>query len=103
MGSTLEVDPVIGVNQKIIELNIAPEIVYEADKAVFQEWKTNAVTASTEQPVFYALKCTTAISLVAGQYHMAGVLTPHSLETKRPDSSRKVLMFVKADILQLGR
>jgi hypothetical protein len=102
VGITLEVDPVIGADGVSVDLNIAPEIVYQNDDTLFAKWKTKEAEAEITQPVFYSLKMSTSITLISGQAHLAGVLSPKD-EKGRRDGSRKVLLFVRADILLAGK
>lgn len=103
VGITLEVDPVIGADGFTVEVNIAPEIVYENEPTVLAKWKTKEAEAEVTEPVFYSLKLSTAISLITGQPHMAAVLSPRNEKTGKRDSERKVLVFVRADILIVGK
>jgi len=102
VGVTLEVDPVVDSNGVTVELNIAPEIVYEGEPSILAKWKTKEVEIDVSQPVFYSVKLSTAIAMVSGQSHLAAITSPRNEKTGKRDGTRKVLVFVRADILFVG-
>ncbi len=102
VGLTLEVDPVVDADNITIELNIAPELVYENEDNVFAIWETDEATTFVEQPTFFVMKFSTAVTLTDGQPLLATVHTPRDKDGKR-DGTKKVLAFVRADILRHDR
>ncbi len=101
VGTTFEVDPVVGADGITIELNLAPEIVYHAGNTVYGKWKTPEAETEVTQPEFYTMKVSTAITTISGQYQLVTSATPNN-EGGDPDRERKVLVFVRADILAVG-
>jgi hypothetical protein len=49
-------------------------------------------------PDFYTLRLNTALTLVSGQYALAGALSPKD-DKGETDMTRKVMVFVKCDVL----
>lgn len=98
VGVTLEIDPVIGSAAALIDLNLSPEIVYHGGT---KQWGSEK-DMTTSVPLFFAAKLTTQITVLTGQYSMAAVLSPMNAATGAADSSRKVMVFVKADLLVVG-
>ena len=53
-------------------------------------------------PNFYVLKVKTGATMIAGQTHMIAALSPKDMEGNT-DQTRKVMVFVRADILSVGK
>lgn len=102
LGSTLEVEPTISDDGKLIDLRFIPEIVYHVGNDTWAEWKDAHGECNVQMPKFYLVRVNTQITLVNGQYAMAAALSPKSKEGF-PDFTRKLMVFVKADVLTVGR
>ncbi|MFT6864060.1 MAG: hypothetical protein ACJAVK_002622 [Akkermansiaceae bacterium] len=101
-GTTLEVEAQIDANNPIVELRLTPTIVYLADTRVVGTWKNEESTVETSLPLFYVLSTKTGATLVAGEPQMIGVHSPHN-ENGLMDPSRKIMLFVRADIIHVGK
>lgn len=100
LGATFEVEPTIGDDGKTIDLRLVPEIVTLIDHSV---WGHSIETNTPiKMPTFYTYRLNTAISVTKGQFHMAGVFTPKDDQNKA-DPAKKLLFFVKAELLAVGR
>lgn len=98
LGSTLEVAPTIGVNDKYVDLQLAPEIVWHTGNTVWVETKDGLGNVSRiEMPQMYKLSVNTAITCLDNQYNLIAVLSPKDQEGVT-DMTRKVMVFVKCDI-----
>ncbi len=99
VGSTLEVESTLGGSDRIIDLRFAPSLVWYEGNTTWQE-RTDPLGNKTaiEMPDFYSLRLEMSLTLIPGQYVMAGVLSPKDDEGKA-DLSRKMMVFVKADTL----
>ncbi|MDF1852340.1 MAG: hypothetical protein P1U85_15985 [Verrucomicrobiales bacterium] len=102
VGTTLEVDPIIGVDNRTIDLNLAPEIVYLLDEVNYGDFESDESNVEVTMPVFYTIKTTTQLTMIDGEYALMGVHSPFNEKTFRSDPERKVLVFVKTDILHVG-
>ncbi len=102
VGTTLEVDPVIGADDRTVDLNLAPELVYLVDHSKWGEYKDGESEVAVEMPAFYTMKVTTQVTVLAGDYLLLGVNSPFNSETSMPDNERKVMVFVKVDMLAIG-
>lgn len=102
LGSTLEIAPVLGMSGKIIDLSFAPEIVYHVKNETWVEWKDIRGEAPIQMPIMYSLRLNTAVTLLDGQTLMAAALSPRG-EDGFPDFSRKIMVFVRCDVLGVGR
>lgn len=102
LGSTLEIEPTVGVDNRIIDLRFAPEIVYHVGNETWSEWKDDRGDSSIRMPTMYSLRINTGITLVAGEHHLVAALSPKD-DKGFPDHSRKWMAFVKADVLTVGR
>ena len=102
LGSTLEIEPTLGADNKLIDLRFAPEIVYHVGNTVWAEWKDQYGSCPVQMPTMYAVRINTAVTLAAGQYCLVAAVSPKSKEGF-PDFSRKLMVFVKGDVLIVGR
>ena len=102
VGFTFEIEPTLGLTDHIIDLRLNPEIIYHVRNEVWAEWKVEHGNALVQLPIFYSLKLNTAVTLVAGQPLMIGALSPRN-EQGVPDENRKLMVFVRAEVLTIGR
>ncbi|MCW1885663.1 hypothetical protein OKA04_13065 [Luteolibacter flavescens] len=102
LGSTLEIEPTLSGNGKIIDLRIAPEIVYHVGNETWAEWKGKYGDASVRMPTMYTLRFTTAATLMDGQPLFVAALSPKG-EDGFPDFKRKLMVFIRCDVLTVGR
>jgi hypothetical protein len=99
VGSTLEIEPTCDDKGKLIDLRFAPDLVWHTGNTVWQERKDILGNPlKMEVPEFYALRSVTALTMKDGAYSLAAVLSPKD-QDGRADLSRKVMMFVKCDVL----
>lgn len=102
LGSTLEVEPNVGANDKIIDLRFAPEIVYHVGNTVWSTWKDKRGTANIEMPKMYSIRTSTGVTVARGEYRLVSAQSPKG-ENGFPDFDRKLMLFVKCDLLTVGR
>ena len=96
VGTTLEVDPVIGADDVTIDLNLSSEIIRENGML---DWPPdNAIPFFTVSlPRFYTMKTTTQVTVRNGRYALLGTCRPlESAEKKRKNPI--VLIFARGDI-----
>lgn len=101
-GSMLEIEPTLGSDNKIIDLRLAPEIVYHVGNRVWAEWKGEHGNSPIQMPTFYVLRFSTAVTLADGQPMFVAALSPKTKEGA-VDYSRKLMVFVRADVITVGR
>lgn len=102
VGSTLEIEPKLSNDHKTIDLRFIPEIVYHVGNEVWAEWKGEHGNSPVQMPTFYTLRLNTAVTLTEGHFMLAAALSPKSKEGI-PDLTRKLMVFVKADVIATGR
>lgn len=102
LGVTLEVDPVIGVDGRTIDLNLAPELVYLTGQESWGKHEAEGSLVEVLVPCIYTVKTTTQVALIAGEYLLMSVQSPRNLETGMTDPERKILIFVKANLIAVG-
>jgi len=102
LGVTVEVDPVLGADDRTIDLNLAPEIVYLADEESWGTHREGGSEVEIRMPIIYTMKMTTQVAVVAGEYFFLGAQSPLNEETRRVDTERRVMMFLKIDLLHVG-
>ena len=98
LGHTVEIAPVLGPDDRIIDLNIAPELAWHTDNTVWQE-TTDGLgnTNRVEMPQMYSLRCHLAITCIDGQYNLIAIQSPKD-QTGRTDFDRKVMVLVRCDV-----
>jgi len=99
-GVTFEVEPNISENGTVVNLRILPEIVMPVRMETWKEYRDHWGDASFRTPVFRTLRLNNSLTLVAGRFDLAGVLTPKPVEPA-PAVRQKVLIFVRADVITL--
>ncbi len=102
VGSTLEIEPVLSSDLKTIDLRFVPEIVYHVGNEVWAEWKGEHGNSPVQMPTFYAIRINTRVTLSEGHYMLAAALSPKNKDGV-PDFTRKLMIFVKADVVETGR
>ncbi len=100
LGTTLEVDPVLGADNTTIDMNMSPENVLLEG---VEKWHHKSVDPrfQTNFPTFYTMKITTQVTGHDGRYIFVGATRP----LKAADPERKnplVLHFVRGDVGSLG-
>jgi hypothetical protein len=95
-GVTFEIEPTLRTNESIIDLRFVPEIVSLLRFDTWMEHKDQWGIANLQRPVFETWRVNSRVSLLAGQFEMVSVITPKSVA---PAVSRKLLVFVRADVI----
>ena len=101
VGVTVEVDPVISADGRIIEINIAPELVRLVGELTYGQGPS-----TSEQPLFESLKLQTAVTVPDGTSFLLGM---HSLESARAGEAgteeeraavrdRRILVFLTTKV-----
>lgn len=101
LGSTMEIEPFLQSDKKHIELRLIPEIVYHVGETVWAEHKDAQGDKSIKMPRIFTMRLNTEIYLACGHPMLAGVLSPKN-DKGFPDFKRKVMVFVKADVVTPG-
>jgi hypothetical protein len=100
VGTTLEVDPVLGANSLTIDLNLAPEIVQLEG---YTSWPNKEMDPlfKADLPMFYTMRTTTQITTIDGRYAFLSTLRPLDARTAE-GRDVLVLLFVRADVGSMG-
>jgi hypothetical protein len=102
LGATLEIEPTLSSDAKVIDLRFVPEIVYHVGNQVWAEWKGEHGNSPIQMPTMYSLRLNTAVTLVDGRPMLVAALSPKGADGF-PDFKRKLMVFVRADVLAAGR
>jgi hypothetical protein len=102
LGSTLEIEPTLGVDNKTIDLRFIPEIVYHVGNQIWAEWKGEHGNSPIQMPTFYCVRLNSAVTLADGKPMFVASLTPKK-QDGTPDCTRKLMVFVRADVITTGR
>jgi hypothetical protein len=99
IGSSLEVEPILSADGKVIDMLVDPELTWHTGSSIWLEEKDNLGNiAKIQMPEIYTMKFHSALSLHAGSILFTAVLSPKDA-AGRADLSRKVMVFVKADVV----
>lgn len=100
-GSTFEVETHLGQDNKIIDVRIVSQQVWHTGENIWCELKDKLgnVYKNTSQD-FYKIGIDTSVTVVSGQYFLLGVVSPKDAKGK-VDSERKVMAFLKCDVLSV--
>jgi len=101
VGSMFEVTPTIEADGHTVTVRLVPEIVYHVKNEIWQEWKDPRGDAHVQMPVFHVLQCNQAVIVMPGQPLLAATLTPKGPDGMA-DASRKIMVFVKCDLIPAG-
>lgn len=102
LGGTLEIEPNLSDDDRVIDVRLLPEIVYHTGNQVWTEWRDDRGKADIQMPDFYTLRISTSVFLADGQPLMIGALSPKN-DKGETDPSRKLMVFARADILTVGK
>jgi len=99
LGYTLELEPSLADDGMTVDLRFAPEAAKFVGEHVYSKWKTPSSETEVKMPTIYTQRINTAFTLISGQFLLAGTFSP---ETEgKVDHSRKVLTFVRAEVLRV--
>lgn len=102
LGSMLECEPILGEDNKTIDLRLESELTWHTGNTVWGESKdTMGNVYKVTMPDFYVMDTNTNVTCIAGQYLMVGALSPKSAEGKLAPE-RKVMVFLKCDVLPVA-
>lgn len=103
LGSTFEIEPNIYHDGRIIEIRMSPQIVKHMGNTKWSTLKDQLGNENhIQMPDFYTMRVTTGVTMSDGTYVFLAALTAEG-EDGSPDYSRKVMVFVKADVIQIGK
>lgn len=102
LGSTLEIEPTLDVSGSLIDLQLIPELIYHTGNHTWQEVTEGKDTYRVQMPDFYKISFNTSMTLIPGQPFLASAASPKD-DQGDADFSKKVLIFVKGDVLTVGR
>lgn len=99
VGSSFEVEPYIGENDKIIDIRILTQYIWYTGNTIWHESKSTDKNAyKIETPEFYLVSIDTSITTITGQYVLVGIVSPKDAKGQA-DPDRKVMAFLKCDVL----
>ena len=101
LGSTLEIEPALSHDHKIVELRFAPEIVKHVRNEPWATWKNERGKSDITMPVMFTMRVSTGVTVEVGAYRLAAALSPMGKDGY-PDFDRKAMVFVKCDVIPVG-
>ncbi|MFT6864061.1 MAG: hypothetical protein ACJAVK_002623 [Akkermansiaceae bacterium] len=101
-GSTFEVEASIDQNDSFIELRFTPTIIWHVDTVNWGADKPSGAAGPIEMPTFYVLSVRTGAVVTPGNPTLVATLSPKN-DKGFTDFSRKVMVFIRADLLTVGK
>jgi hypothetical protein len=101
-GATLEIEPTVDEIGQLIDLRFIPEIVDVSRLETIMKYTDEWGNASYRQPIFETLRSNTTVTLVNGKFELAATITPKPADLV-PATLRKILVFVRCDVLPVGK
>jgi hypothetical protein len=98
LGTTLELDSISIKDGKYVDLNVVLSWVGFLGWQIYGKWKDKTTQTEMKVPSFYVMDFRSKLLVVPGLPVLAGVLSPKG-EDGMPDPKRKVLLFLRADVL----
>ena len=96
-GSTVEIEPTVSPDDRLVDLRLAFEMVDRASLATWMEYRDELGDGSLRKPIFDTRRLTTSMTLVAGRFELFNVFTPKPPAV--PAVATRQLVFVKADVI----
>jgi hypothetical protein len=97
-GATFEVEATTGLESRVIDLRFVHEFITPVRLETWMEDRDQFGDASIRMPVFGTWRVHTSLSVVPGKFELASVISPRP-KAPVPAVSRKILVFVRADIV----
>jgi type II secretory pathway component GspD/PulD (secretin) len=97
VGVTFEIEPTLATNG-MIDLRLSPEIVKQLRLETWMEHIDQWGDATYRLPVFESFRIQSNITVMPGKFEFVSALTP-KMNTQGPVVTRKILVFVRADLL----
>ena len=95
----MEVEPTAGEDNESIDLRFNSELTWNTGDTVWHEGKDSLGNQFRKTvPNFYVIRLNTAITCKSGQYVFAAAMSPKD-DQGNADLTRKVMVFVKCDVL----
>lgn len=99
LGSVLNVDATVGKDTRIVRFTITSLFTWHTGDTVWQKWKgLGDAELNIRMPDFYVIKVNTGSFCMDGKPALLSVLSPKD-EKGEVDPDRKVMVFVKCDVL----
>ena len=102
LGSTLEVEAVLYEDTGAVDMRFAAEVVRHVKNWVWYEWNGKHGASPAQMPVFTVLSCSQSVFVMPGQPLLAAALTPKGPDGMA-DASRKIMVFVKCELIPPGK
>lgn len=100
--STFEVEAMIDQNNQFVEIRFTPDLVYHIKNINWGAEKIDGAAGPVEMAHFYSLSVKTGTTLMTGQPTMVAALSPKD-DKGITDPSRKVMVFLRAEVLTVGQ
>jgi hypothetical protein len=101
-GPILEVEASLDEDHPFVDLRFTPTLVAFSKKIRWATWRLSQSSFHFDLPMFYVLSVKTGITVMPGQPMFVAALSPRN-EEGFMESSRKVMVFFRADVLSLKK
>ena len=100
-GATMEIETTLDRAGKFIDLRMAFDMVNRASLETWMEFRDEWGNSPVRRPIFDSWKVSTGNTLAAGTFELVNVFTPKPAAV--PAAATRQLVFVRADVLTVGR
>jgi len=98
-GSALEIGARLSDHGKLVKLHLQPDLTWHTGNTNWSDLKDSyGSVLKRDMPDFYSLRLNTVVDCPEGRHLMASILSPKDAKG-RPDFTRKVVVFVKCDVV----
>jgi hypothetical protein len=100
-GMTVEIEPTVSPDDKLVDLRLAYETEDRASLATWMEFRDELGDGSIRKPIFDTRRLTGALTLEAGRFELFNIFTPKPPAV--PAVATRQLVFVRAEVLKLPK
>ena len=101
-GVTFEVEATIEEDGETIGLNLTPQWVTPVRLETWDEHRDQWGDSSVRMPIYETLRVNAGVTVIPGMFELVSVITPKPVAPV-PGVSRKVLVFVRAEIIAVPK
>lgn len=100
-GVTFEVDRVYFSETNTFSIQMTADMVNLVGQNKFATYADERMKADMTMPIFYTNRIKTEVIVKPGEYLLATTMTPYG-EDGKPDRTKRLVVFVRAELLKVG-
>jgi len=99
VGTTVEIEPTVSPDHKLVDLRLEYEMVDRASLMTWMEYRDELGDGSIRKPIFDTRRLSSALTVVPGTFELFNVFTPKPPAV--PAVATRQLLFVRAEVMKL--